>query len=126
MIFAIPLAAASLVITQIGSPIFAIKRENWAIALTFGLFPHVFAFGTTTNYWESASSAAIFWVLSGFALLATANYPAKSKLSIFLPATAAVQLITVILLYVGMHNPYRQSQPLPLNDRLTSIGATRS
>jgi len=126
LFFAIPLAAASLAITQISASIFAIKRENWAIALTFGLFPYVFAFGTTANYWESASSAAIFWVFSGFALLDTTNYPAKSKLCIFLPAAAAVQLITVILLYVGMHNPYRQSQPLPLNDRLVSVGATHS
>lgn len=126
LIFAIPLATASLVITQISASILRIKRENWALALSFGLFPYVFAFGTGSNYWGSASSAAIFWVLSGFALLSTANYPAKSEWLIFLPAAATVQLITVVLLNVGIHNPYRQPQPLHQNNYPTHIGAVNS
>lgn len=126
LIFAIPLATMSLAIIRIVARTLILKRENLALALAFGLFPFAFAFGTGSNYWASASSAGIFWVFCGFTVLATTNCAEKLAWTIFLPATAGVQLITVVLLYVGMHNPYRQSQPLHQNNHRTAVGAANS
>lgn len=125
LVFAVPVATLTLAITRFGATT-TMGRNDWALVLVFGLFPFIFAFGTGSNYWVSASSAAIFWALASLLFLAPASYPARIQWGIFVPTVAGLQLITIMLLNIGMHNPYRQIQPLHQNDHPASVGSARS
>ena len=98
-----------------------ISRRQWALALIFLTFPHIYAFGTNNNYWSAGSSAGIFWILAGLVLLNPAALNHKFQ-ALLLPLGLAVQLITVALIQSGIETPYRQPQPLHDNDYKLEIG----
>lgn len=102
-----------------------VARDQWALALCFATFPHIYAFGTNENYWMSGSRAAVFWVLAGVVLLA-ALHRDEMDWRIFLPTAAGAQLCTTVLLFVSMEYPYRQTQPLRLNTDLVQFAGTGS
>jgi hypothetical protein len=102
-----------------------LTRDGILIALCFASLPHVYAFGTYSNYWYAASLAGFFWGLAGIAILAYAN--AKSiSWRMFLPIAAATQLMTIVLIYINMEYPYRQPKPLRQNDQVVAIGADQA
>jgi hypothetical protein len=98
-----------------------ISRLQWALALSFLLFPYAYAFGTGNNYWASSSGAAIFWVLAGLVLLSPIAPNLKFP-ALLLPFGLAVQLVTVALVQTGIEAPYRQPQPLRENNYEIEIG----
>ena len=98
-----------------------ISRPQWALALSFLVLPHVYAFGTNGNYWSAGAAAGIFWVLAGLVLLSPIA-PNQNFQALLLPLGLAVQLITVILVQTGIETPYRQPQPLRDNDNRLEIG----
>jgi hypothetical protein len=98
-----------------------LNRDGTVIVLCFASFPHVFAFGTDRNYWAVASNASIFWVLAGVAILGYANVKSISW-RMFLPIAAATQLTTIVIVYINMEHPYRQTHPLRQNDQVVAIG----
>jgi len=105
------------------TPSALLNRKVVALAACFAVLPYVYAFGTGNNYWSTASGAGIFWLLAGFSLVVLA----KTKPAIipswhvWLPATACAQAIAVALLYIGMESPYRQPQPLRLNQQAIKL-----
>jgi hypothetical protein len=123
LIWAVPLGTllAALVKYRENVPSL-LTRDGIVIALCFASFPHVYAFGTDNNYWWAASSAGIFWGLAGAAILAYANVKPISW-RMFLPIAAAAQLTTIVILYISMEYPYRQTQPLRQNDQVIAFGA---
>ncbi len=102
-----------------------IRRASLALALCFSTLPYAFVFGTNNNYWHIVSGASIFWVITTLTILIST---ARTEViwRVLLPVTAGAQLITIVLVNVGMENPYRQPQPLRLNQYTTSIGPSRS
>jgi hypothetical protein len=92
-----------------------------AAAGALAAFPHAFAFGTNINYWNAGSSAGLFWLISGLAF-ATPAARRQGHYMVFLPLALATQMITAILLQTGFAEPYRQTQPLPLNKAPVEIG----
>lgn len=94
---------------------FQFTRPQWALALTFFIFPYVYAFGSNNTYWELEAWAGIFWVLASLVFLSP--IAANRKLTaLLLPLGLAVQLVTVALVQTGMEAPYRQPRPLREND----------
>jgi hypothetical protein len=102
-----------------------LTRDGIPIALCFASLPHVYAFGTSNNYWYAASLAGIFWGLAGIAILACATAKSISWRT-FVPMAAATQLTTIVLIYINMEHPYRQPQPLRQNDQVVAIGADQA
>lgn len=103
----------------------SISRSHWALAFLFLATPHIYAFGTNGNYWSVGGSASIFWLLSGLLFLVPL---VKNRTSWFLllPVAIATQSVTIILLQTGFEHPYRQPQPIRLNDVELSFGAKKS
>lgn len=102
-----------------------ITADQWGIALLFLVMPHIYAFGTNGNYWESGGQAGIFWLLAGVTLLGPIAVE-KATWSFALPLSLAVQVVTAIVLQGVMQKPYRQPQPVALNDTTIEIGPRRS
>ncbi|HTN66572.1 MAG TPA: hypothetical protein VL051_10360 [Burkholderiaceae bacterium] len=103
----------------------SITASQWAIAGLFLVMPHIYAFGTGNNYWSQGNSAAIFWLLAGLTLLGPLVRERASWL-LALPLVLATQAVTAILLQTGFEQPYRQPQPLRLNDTIQEIGPQKS
>ena len=91
-----------------------ISVRQWAIAALFMAMPHIYALGTSGNYWQAGSAAAIFWLLAGLTLL-TPLIRERDSCLLLLPVALATQAVTVTLLQTGLEEPYRQPQPLRLN-----------
>lgn len=102
-----------------------ISVQHWAIAGLFLAMPHIYAFGTNSNYWQAGSAAAIFWLLAGLILLAPLIRERASWL-LTLPVAFAAQAVTATLLQTGLEQPYRQNQPLRINASAVKIGPQRS
>lgn len=108
LIWAIPFAGILVGLALSGfQALLHVTRGQWAIALSFMAFPHIYAFGTGNNYWNVGSGAGIFWILAGLALLGP-SAPVKKLPALLLPLALAAQLVTVILLDTGIKAPYRQ------------------
>ncbi len=101
------------------------SRNHWALVIFFAVLPWVYAFGTNSNYWAAESKAAIFWVLSGIALLCSVH-PGRISWRMLLPAAAAAQVCTGLVILVSMEYPYRQTQPLRLQQNIMHIEGTGS
>lgn len=102
-----------------------LTRKHWVLALFFMVLPYVHAFGTNNNYWPHSQRAGIFWILAGLVILIP-NISTKTGWKMLLSVIVGGQLITIILLYIGMEFPYRQPQPLRQNNTLVSIGKSHS
>jgi hypothetical protein len=126
LIFAVSYGSAitALVFGRIKS-LKVVSAPHWAIAALFLLMPHIYAFGTNMNYWESGSSAGFFWPLAGLTLLGPL-IRARGSWLIALPLTLAAQAITATLLQKGLEQPYRQPEPLRLNKSIVEIGPQKS
>jgi hypothetical protein len=119
LIWAVPLGALLAGLLKYRQNL--LTRSGIAISLCFASFPYVYAFGTNNNYWSQSSYAAIFWLLAGVTILACSSIQNISWRT-FLPIAAATQLTTIIILYISMEYPYRQSQPLRQDDQVVVLG----
>jgi hypothetical protein len=102
-----------------------LSRNSLALIVLFIILPYAYAFGTNNNLWTAASRAALFWMLAGFVVsveLAAEN----GAWRMLLPAAAAALLVSTVILYVAMENPYRQTQPLRLQASAVEINRERS
>lgn len=101
------------------------SRKHLSIAALLAVLPHVYAFGTGNNYWQTGQTASMFWVLSGLTILMAA-VPAKASWQIFLPVAVVSQWVAVVLLQVALTQPYRQPEALGQANSPVSIGAAHS
>lgn len=125
-IWAAPIGALVAAIFLNPTGLFGVmKRNHWALLSCFAIFPHVYAFGTGNNYWQTGASAGLFWVLAGLAIL-VAGSPVTASWRVFFPVTISVQVVTISLLYAAMETPYRQPQALRKQDQTVSIGINGS
>jgi hypothetical protein len=102
-----------------------ITLAQWALVFSFLIFPHVYAFGTNSNYWSSGVSASIFWIFAGLVFLAS-MVPSKKLVSLLLPICLAAQVVTALVIYASVERPYRQPQPLWENDYKLAVGRQES
>jgi hypothetical protein len=102
-----------------------VSRLQWSLALFFLAVPHIFAFGSNRNYWVIGSGAAIFWILSSFAISLPAIFRAVGWQGA-LPLVVLVQLVTSIQLSSGFEKPYRQPLPLRQNNKIVYFGSAKS
>jgi hypothetical protein len=97
------------------------------LALTFFMLsmPHVYAFGTNSNYLFAASLGCFFWQLSAFTLLGSL---AKNWGNWFfaLPIVLASQAITATAVKSNLDKPYRQPHAVYDNGTLLEIGSSNS
>lgn len=118
------LAIAVLVLGRLQA-LRTISAQQWAVAALFLVMPHIFAFGTSNNYWQAGGSAAIFWLLAGLTFLGPLIRERASWM-LALPVALATQAVTATLLQTGLEQPYRQTQPLRLNTSIAEIGPQRA
>jgi len=102
-----------------------ISSAQWSLALLFFALPHIYSFGTTSNYWARGTSVSIFWLLAALIILAPLLRE-KAKWSFAIPLVITAQTVTAILLQTGLEHPYRQPHSLRLNDSIAEIGSTGS
>lgn len=88
-----------------------IPRNVWAISGLLAVSPHIYAFGTINNMWLQASSAALFWFLSGLTILIPLINSTRST-AILMPFILTAQVATVALVQSGMQDPTRQPFPI--------------
>jgi hypothetical protein len=116
LLWAVPLAAF-----MVGFALYRFKgllqisRYKWTLSLSFLVFPYLYAFGTSNNYWLMSSHSGIFWVLSSLVLLSPGAFDRKFP-KLLLSLSLAVQLVTVVLIHAGIEAPYRQPQALHKNN----------
>jgi hypothetical protein len=92
-----------------------IKELNLKIIIFFFILPFVFAFGTNNNYLYLSLFAGFFFFISGYVFLTPLLFKKKYSFIIFL--TIITQLITTVHLKDRFETPYRQDQPLRLNNK---------
>lgn len=103
----------------------SITTPQWAIACLFFIMPHIYTFGTISNYWQKGGAAGIFWLLAGLSFLGPIARERATWL-FALPIVLAVQVVSATLLQTGMEQPYRQPEPLRLNDTTLKFGSQQS
>jgi hypothetical protein len=96
---------------------------NFALALCFATFPYAFALGTTNNYWMTMGAAGFFWVLVAVIILGSLSKDPINLRSLAALAAGA-ELVTIALVLVSLEYPYRQPQPLRLNEDLITLKPT--
>lgn len=110
---ALPLAAAAVLLAsrkQLRQPL----RIPLATFAYLAILPHVFIFGTTTNYWQGGAAAAFFWVAAAITLLA-AIVPSRNYWAALVSAATVALAVSAVFVDHGTHHPYRQTQPLESN-----------
>lgn len=93
----------------------SLPKVKWGTWAFFLVMPHVFAFGSNVNAWQTGSSAGIFWLLAGVIAFAPILQK-KETLVVIFPIVFATQMVTATLLGFGLEHPYRQPQALWRND----------
>ncbi|MGY4230234.1 hypothetical protein ACVMIH_007595 [Bradyrhizobium sp. USDA 4503] len=81
------------------------------LALTFLVLPHLFALGSTINYWLIGSREALFWMLAVVAFLSPLAHQGRSVATL-LPLAVLAQLLTASVVNGGILKPYRQVKDL--------------
>jgi len=97
-----------------------LRVDQLSLALLFLVMPHLYAFGTNGNYWWAAGFVCMFWLLGGIALLGPLAQ-ARGEWGFALPLVFATQMLAALLMQAGLNNPYRQPQPLRLNDATATV-----
>jgi hypothetical protein len=123
MIIALPAlgvagATAALLLTK---PHGAWCRRDSLHALCLTFVPYAYAFGSAENYWLIGGEAGIFWIAAGVMLLKSVSPPTAAWPSVA-PLAMITNCVAVLILGAGFDAPYRQSQPLRLNDRVVRLG----
>lgn len=90
------------------------------LAALFALFPHILSFGTNNNYWANGAMAGLFWVLAGLVLVAFDRGAAGRHA--LLPSAAGALGIVAVLMVGATQQPYRQTQPLRLQQTAAVVG----
>lgn len=117
LLVGIALALAGALFSS-SQPPFAISHI-WLAAFLLVL-PYVYAFGTNGNYWWAQGFASVFWLGSCMVLLLPWARQQRGW-AFAIPLTFAAQAVCAALLLAGIVNPYRQPQPLPLNQAAVAM-----
>ena len=115
-----PSALVSLIFAR-EKLLFELGAPKWSLALLFVAMPYAYVIGTNGLYWAAMGAAGVFWVLGGLVLLGPVAR-SRDGWDFALPLTLGCQAITAVLLLSGMEHPYRQPQPLRLNNHVTEVG----
>lgn len=122
LLFSVPIAVLVLAFaTSQANDLSSVPGHVWALGGFLLVLPYAYAFGTGNNYWVSASSAGLFWILASLVLLHPhSREPGFTSAAVALGLGA--QLVLVMLLQAGMASPYRQPQPLRKHDYAIDVG----
>lgn len=122
VLWSVPFAAILVGFSLGRSNIFLkISRSHWALGSVFLVFPHVFAFGTSNNYWWFGGLVCIFWILAGFIFLGPVA-SSRNLTALLLPLGLAAQLMTATQVLAGIEGPYYQPLPLHADDHRVKFG----
>lgn len=96
-------------------------RRNYVLGIGFCLMPLLYAFGSNNNYWNLAGDACLFWILAGV-LFVVPSADEDVDLRRFIPFALASPLLSLFYFQHGLAAPYRQPQPLWLNNQTVEFG----
>ena len=101
--------------------IFLLKKKiflneiNWSLAFVFLLLPYISALGTNNNYWMQSGIASVFWLIIGFIFIIPLCLKIK-KIQLILILVIISQVVATIHIKEKIEEPYRNNQPLRLNN----------
>ena len=95
-------------------------RRRLSLVFVLVSLPAAYAFGTTVNYWLSASNAGLFMLLTSFACLAAPSLGPNWNCKLAPPAIAGLILAT-LLTQQSLQHPYRDNEPLRASTSLVQI-----
>ena len=131
-VFALPCAGLQFVALPAGALLATLVRRRWTsgdarrgliLPACIAFFPFAYVSGTNGNIWEAITGGVVFWAMAAAMLVAngeTSNdgwRPLLTLAALTMAGTAAV-------LQPAIERPYRQSQPLRLQDQVLQIPAT--
>lgn len=120
---AVPFAALLFVLTRwvrhLGVP--APFSASTLLMLAIPCLAYAYAFGTNGNYWSTSAFAAFFWLMPAL-LPATSPDERLDPVLSLAPFVLVTQVTTALVLQTGMEQPYRQMQPLRLNEQAVEVG----
>ncbi|KJC56303.1 hypothetical protein UP10_35410 [Bradyrhizobium sp. LTSPM299] len=102
------------------------SRHRLALAGLFFTLPHIYAFGTSNNYWEQAARAGIFWLLGSFVIAVDLAGRRAAVWVELVPVAAVALLVPTVVLSAAMDHPYRQEQALRLQTTKVPVGGETS
>lgn len=91
-----------------------------SLALTFFVLPHVFALGSSGNYWFIGSMTALFWMLAVIAFLSPLPQQGRSVATL-LPLTVLAQLLTATVINAAMLRPWGEVKDLRAYTAVTPL-----
>ncbi len=122
LILAIPLAGVLYAIVLL--PCWGRGLELWRaclLAVFLAVLPFAYVFGTGNMYWQAMEAASVFWVMTGLAAMSI-TIRRRQNVAALLVMAIATQVFVTLSLHTSLEKPYRQPQPLFLNDYSLSIG----
>ncbi|MFA6301512.1 MAG: hypothetical protein WC627_00065 [Legionella sp.] len=117
-LISVPIIMRSAIVTHTSS-------SSWLLCVLFLFMPYIQAFGTSNNYWMQSQFASFFYVMAGIALLVPVVLYLQ-KLIVLVPTIVFAQCMTLFLLIISIHYPYRQDKPLYKNTELTTTLSAQS
>lgn len=125
LMLAVPSAAILISIIHFGPRAIArMPGSELALALFLVCVPHIYAFGTNNNYWQTGSGAAFFWVLAG--LVMVRNVASARLLPHLIALTTGAQVIALMIITASVESPYRQPQALRLSENKVEMADGKS
>ncbi|WP_038937122.1 hypothetical protein [Bradyrhizobium japonicum] len=101
------------------------SRQSIATACVLFLLPFALAVGTNANGWMTAGRAGFFWLMIG--LLAACRLAVAQATWRPLLCVGSLSLVgTTILVHLATEFPYRQTEPLRLQRRVTEVGPAKT
>lgn len=115
LFFSIP---AGVVLAGLSMLQFKYVKKSWSqlvLSLTFLAIPYAYAFGTNNPYWIPIGAAGAFVVYAGLSILPSLVGDEKSA-NMILVAGLPLQILVIFSFSSAFATPYRQPQPLDLNN----------
>lgn len=103
-----------------------IGRNRLLLAVFLLLLPHIYAFGTNNDYFFQASSAGIFWVVSGLLFISPLLKDRVIGRMFLFPYIVATGAYSLFLLVMAAEHPYRQALALRAATSPIQIGTSQS
>jgi hypothetical protein len=96
--------------------------RTWILIAAIAAMPWVYAFGTSNNYWITASHAGFLWTIAALMALRMGGNRSPLRLSALLTLVAGVQLVAALVVSGAADMPYRQTTSLRSMHTEVTIG----
>lgn len=105
LMLAVPFAVVCFAFNNRGKRLSLLSPGEWVTTLCFFVFPLIFSFGSSGDYWYRGCSAGLFWTLSALFLLIIVS---RADFKTLLPFNIATVIVMAVVLLNSLVSPQRQ------------------